>query len=43
MSEDNKWSVVKFVQEMIVDEQGKLAITPAGLAPTKPDTNSLLN
>lgn len=29
MSEDNKWSVVKFVQEMIVDDQGKSAITPA--------------
>ena len=28
MSEDNKWSVVKFVQEMILDDQGKSAITP---------------
>jgi hypothetical protein len=28
MSEENKWSVVKFVQEMLADEQGKSAITP---------------
>jgi hypothetical protein len=29
MSEDNKWSVVKIVQEMLLDEQDKSAITPA--------------
>ncbi|MCI8209411.1 endonuclease [Pseudomonas sp. S25] len=29
MSDDNKWSVVKIVQEMLVDEQDKSAITPA--------------
>ena len=28
MSEDNKWSVVKIVQEMLADEQDKSAITP---------------
>jgi Z1 domain len=29
MSEDNKWSVVKIVQEMLADEQDKSVITPA--------------
>ena len=29
MSEDNKWSVIKIVQEMLADEQDKAAITPA--------------
>jgi len=28
MSEENKWSVVKFVQEMLADEKDKSAITP---------------
>lgn len=28
MSEDNKWSVVKIVQELLADEKDKLAITP---------------
>lgn len=28
MSEDNKWSVVKFVQEMLTEEKNKSAITP---------------
>lgn len=28
MSEENKWSVVKFVQEMLAEEKGTIAITP---------------
>lgn len=28
MSEENKWSVVKFVQEILADEKDKSAITP---------------
>lgn len=29
MSEENKWSVIKFVQELLLDEQDKSVITPA--------------